>query len=62
VLHLDPGMAFGTGTHHTTNMCMQILEEIVEPDMTVFDVGCGSGILAMTAALLGSEGNQGGRH
>ena len=55
VLHLDPGMAFGTGTHHTTNMCMQILEEIVEPDMTVFDVGCGSGILAMTAALLGAK-------
>ena len=55
VLHLDPGMAFGTGTHHTTNMCMQILEEIVKPDMTVFDVGCGSGILAMTAALLGAK-------
>ena len=55
VLHLDPGMAFGTGTHHTTNMCMQILEDIVKPDMTVFDVGCGSGILAMTAALLGAK-------
>ena len=55
VLHLDPGMAFGTGTHHTTNMCMQILEEIVKHDMKVFDVGCGSGILAMTAALLGAK-------
>ena len=55
VLHLDPGMAFGTGTHHTTNMCMQILEEIVKPGMKVFDVGCGSGILAMTAALLGAK-------
>ena len=55
VIIIDPGMAFGTGTHHTTNMCMQILEEIVKPDMKVFDVGCGSGILAMTAALLGAK-------
>lgn len=54
VLELDPGMAFGTGTHHTTNMCLQWLEKIVRPGMTVFDVGCGSGILAMAASLLGA--------
>lgn len=55
VLALDPGMAFGTGTHHTTAMCMQILEEIVQPSSVVFDVGTGSGILAMAATLLGTQ-------
>ncbi|MDD3395616.1 MAG: 50S ribosomal protein L11 methyltransferase [Acidaminococcaceae bacterium] len=54
VIELDPGMAFGTGTHHTTNMCMEILEQIVRPGMQIFDVGTGSGILSMTAALLGA--------
>ena len=55
VISLDPGMAFGTGTHATTSMCIQRLEELVNPDCTVFDVGTGSGILAMTAALLGAK-------
>ena len=55
VIVLDPGMAFGTGTHATTSMCIQRLEELVAPDMVVFDVGTGSGILAMTAALLGAR-------
>ncbi len=55
VIHLDPGMAFGTGTHRTTNMCMQIVEEEIKPDMTVFDVGTGSGILAMAATLCGAK-------
>jgi len=55
VLELDPGMAFGTGTHHTTSMCLQWLEKIIKPRMTVFDVGCGSGILAMAASLLGAQ-------
>lgn len=55
VIALDPGMAFGTGTHATTSMCIQRLEELVTPDSDVFDVGTGSGILAMTAALLGAR-------
>ncbi len=55
IIHIDPGMAFGTGTHHTTAMCMAELEEIVKPDSLVFDVGTGSGILAIAAALLGAK-------
>ncbi len=54
VIELDPGMAFGTGTHATTSMCVNFLEEYVQPGMTVFDVGTGSGILAITAAKLGA--------
>ena len=46
VIELDPGMAFGTGTHATTSMCIQLLEEYVKPEMKVFDVGTGSGIIA----------------
>lgn len=55
VIDLDPGMAFGTGTHETTRMCIQALERYVEKESTVFDVGCGSGILAIAAAKLGSK-------
>jgi ribosomal protein L11 methyltransferase len=55
VLKLDPGMAFGTGLHPTTQMCMRALEDIVQPGMTVLDVGTGSGILAIAAAKLGAE-------
>lgn len=55
VIELDPGMAFGTGTHETTRMCIQSLEKYVKEDSTVFDVGCGSGILAIAAAKLGSK-------
>lgn len=55
VLELDPGMAFGTGTHETTRMCIQALDKYVEKDSTVFDVGCGSGILAIAAAKLGAK-------
>lgn len=54
VIELDPGMAFGTGTHGSTILCMERLEELVEPGMTIFDVGTGSGILAVTAAKLGA--------
>ncbi len=54
VLELDPGMAFGTGTHATTAMALQLLEEVVRPGDTVFDVGTGSGILAVAAAKLGA--------
>lgn len=55
VLELDPGMAFGTGTHETTRMCIQALDKYVKEDNTVFDVGCGSGILAIAAAKLGAK-------
>ena len=55
VVELDPGMAFGTGEHETTRMCIQSLEKYVKEDSTVFDVGCGSGILAIAAAKLGAK-------
>lgn len=52
IVELDPGMAFGTGTHETTMMCVKLLEKYVGKGCTVFDVGCGSGILGITAARL----------
>jgi len=52
IVELDPGMAFGTGTHETTMMCVKLLEKHVAKGCTVFDVGCGSGILGITAARL----------
>jgi ribosomal protein L11 methyltransferase len=55
ILELDPGMAFGTGTHPTTSLCLETLEEIVKPGMRVFDLGTGSGILAIAAAKLGAK-------
>lgn len=55
IVEMDPGMAFGTGTHETTHMCIEALEEYVEADTTVFDIGTGSGILAITAAKLGAQ-------
>jgi len=60
VLTLDPGMAFGTGLHPSTQLCLQALEELVRPGMTVLDVGTGSGILSIAAALLGAGDGQGG--
>lgn len=51
---LDPGMAFGTGTHETTRMCIKQLERYVDGNCTVFDIGTGSGILSITAARLGA--------
>ncbi len=54
VLTLDPGMAFGTGLHPTTQMCLQALEELVQPGHAIFDLGTGSGILAIAAAKLGA--------
>jgi len=53
VLVIDPGMAFGTGKHSTTSMCLEALEREVTPGVKVFDAGCGSGILACAALLLG---------
>lgn len=55
VVRLDPGMAFGTGVHPTTRMCLQVLDGLVKPGMYVADVGCGSGILAIAAAKLGAS-------
>ncbi len=55
IIELDPGMAFGTGTHATTALCMRTLESVVQPGDHVIDVGTGSGILAVTAAQLGAE-------
>ena len=54
VLRLDPGAAFGTGTHPTTSMCLRALERLVRPGITVFDVGTGSGVLSIAAAKLGA--------
>ena len=51
---MDPGMAFGTGTHETTRLCAGFVEEYTHPGCTVLDVGCGSGILAIAAARLGA--------
>ncbi|AFS78831.1 ribosomal protein L11 methyltransferase PrmA [Gottschalkia acidurici 9a] len=55
VLELDPGMAFGTGTHETTTMCIQALEKHVKEGDLVLDIGCGSGILSVAAAKLGAK-------
>ena len=53
-LYLDPGMAFGTGTHPTTSLCLRLLEKVVKPGARVLDVGTGSGILGIAAAKLGA--------
>ena len=53
VILLDPGMAFGTGHHPTTRMCLELLESLLQPGMNMLDVGCGSGILSMASVKLG---------
>lgn len=55
VLEIDPGMAFGTGTHPTTSLCLEAMEEYVGQKQMVFDIGTGSGILSVAAALLGAK-------
>lgn len=54
VVDLEPGIAFGTGTHETTRLCMEFLEETVTPGCSMLDVGCGSGILSVAGLLLGA--------
>jgi ribosomal protein L11 methyltransferase len=55
IIELDPGMAFGTGTHPTTVMCIQALERTIETGDKVIDVGTGSGVLSIAAAMLGAQ-------
>ncbi len=55
VIELDPGMAFGTGTHPTTALCMRTLERVVKRGDRIVDVGCGTGILSIACAKLGAE-------
>ena len=54
-LYLEPGLAFGSGSHPTTRMCLSYLADTVQADQRILDFGCGSGILAIAAALLGCE-------
>jgi len=54
-IRMDPGMAFGTGTHPTTQLCLEALDERVKPGQEVIDVGCGSGILSIAALKLGAR-------
>lgn len=54
-VRIDPSMAFGTGTHPTTQLCMAMVEKLIKPDSLAMDIGCGSGILAISAALLGAK-------
>ncbi len=53
-MHLDPGMAFGTGTHDTTRLCLELLEDCVGENTRILDIGTGSGILAVGGVLLGA--------
>jgi len=55
ILELDPGMAFGTGTHATTQLCLELLQKYVRPGDRVLDIGTGSGILSIAAAMLGAS-------
>ena len=55
VIEIDPGMAFGTGTHPSTSLCVEMLEKYLNPDDSILDVGTGSGILLLAAARLGAK-------
>ncbi len=55
VIHIDPGTAFGTGMHETTQLCIRQIRKYTTPDTTILDVGCGSGILGMLALKFGAK-------
>ena len=55
IIHIDPGTAFGTGMHETTQLCIRQIRKYVTPDTTLLDVGCGSGILGMLALKFGAK-------
>jgi ribosomal protein L11 methyltransferase len=55
VIEMDPGMAFGSGVHETTRMCLELLQKHMKPGASVLDVGCGSGILGIACAKLGAK-------
>lgn len=55
VLSIDPGAAFGTGTHATTSLCLNIMQDYINEDTDMLDIGCGSGILAIASVLLGAK-------
>lgn len=55
VLHIEPGVSFGSGTHETTRLCLQAIEKHIDGCRSFLDVGCGSGILSVAALLLGAE-------
>ena len=55
IIHIDPGTAFGTGMHETTQLCIRQIRKYVTPDTTMLDVGCGSGILGMLALKFGAK-------
>ena len=54
IIHIDPGTAFGTGAHETTQLCIRQLKKYVTPGAEILDVGCGSGILGMLALKFGA--------
>lgn len=54
-IRINPSMAFGTGTHPSTQLCLELLEEAIQPGFTVMDIGCGSGILSVSAIKLGAR-------
>ena len=55
ILSIDPGAAFGTGTHATTSLCLELLQDKIYDGVKMLDIGCGSGILALASVLLGAE-------
>ncbi len=61
-LYLNPGLTFGTGSHASTQLCLEGVEEHTVPGCPVLDLGCGSGILSIAALCLGAEPRHGGGH
>ncbi len=54
IIEIDPGLAFGCGTHATTTMCLELLEDYIQPGLKVYDIGTGTGVLSIAAAKLGA--------